>query len=149
LHEYCGRIAPHKAGLVRLDSDGFFGMKILVVDDSGFARRVVRRCMHELGHEVIEAADGAEALERYMFEKPDFVMLDLVMTGMSGLEVLVSLRAINPAVRVIICSADLQSFTRDEMRNAGASAMINKPVSKEQLAATLNAVLSKQDAWPH
>jgi two-component system, chemotaxis family, chemotaxis protein CheY len=123
-------------------------MKILVVDDSGFARRVVRRFMHELGHEVVEASDGAEALERYVLNKPDFVVLDLVMPGLTGLEVLVALRAMDPGARVIICSADIQSFTREEMQKAGAAAMINKPITIEQLAATLNIVLGNGDAWP-
>jgi two-component system, chemotaxis family, chemotaxis protein CheY len=127
---------------------GIAEMKILVIDDSGFARRVVRRCMHELGHEVIEASSGEHGLERYVLTKPDFVILDLVMPGIGGLEVLVSLRAVDPAARVIICSADVQSSTRDEMREAGAAAMINKPVSIEQLAATLNVVLGNQNAWP-
>src|SRR6187401_3028690 len=56
--------------------------RILVVDDSGLARRRARGILETGGYEVIEAEDGMAALERYFIEKPDLVMLDLVMKGM-------------------------------------------------------------------
>ena len=62
--------------------------RILVVDDSGFARRSLRQVLEAAGHSVDEAKDGHEALERYFLAKPDLVLLDMVMEGMNGLEVL-------------------------------------------------------------
>ena len=58
--------------------------KILLVDDSGLARRACGRCWSRTGYEVVEAEDGMAALERYFLEKPDLVLLDLVMKGMTG-----------------------------------------------------------------
>ncbi|MCP4515502.1 MAG: response regulator, partial [Delftia sp.] len=62
--------------------------RILVVDDSGLARRMLRKKLEPQGHEVSEAPDGSSALEFYFLEKPDLVFLDLTMAEMHGLEVL-------------------------------------------------------------
>ena len=122
-------------------------MKFLVVDDSALSRRMLRNPLEQLGHTVVEAVDGAAALERYVLEKPDFVFLDLVMPAMSGFEALAHLRALDPEARVIICSADVQASTRDRVRNGGALAMLNKPVNVEQISAKLNLILSGQNVW--
>ena len=79
--------------------------KILVVDDSGLARRRARSILESAGFEVIEAEDGMAALERYFVAKPDIVLLDLVMKGMYGLEVLARLREMDPTARVIVVSS--------------------------------------------
>ena len=70
--------------------------KILLVDDSGLARRSTRAMLEGAGYEVVEAEDGMAALERYFVEKPDVVLLDLVMKGMYGLDVLAKLRELDP-----------------------------------------------------
>jgi two-component system chemotaxis response regulator CheY len=120
---------------------------ILVVDDSGLARRLTRKILEELGHSVEEAADGSQALEKYVLEKPDLVVLDMVMHGMYGLEVLVKLRELNPEVSVIIVTADIQKTTRDQVQEAGAAAVINKPINKDEVAEVLNVVLSGGTVW--
>jgi two-component system chemotaxis response regulator CheY len=120
---------------------------VLVVDDSSLARRMLRRMLEELGHTVDEATDGASALERYFLNRPDIVMLDMVMTGMYGLEVLAKMRELNPDVRVIVASADIQTSTRDKAREAGAAAFVNKPVNQKELAAVLAAVIDRGAAW--
>lgn len=102
----------------------------------------MRTCLVELGHAVVEAGDGVAGLERYAIEKPDFVFLDLLMPGMTGLEVLAHLRAIDPAARVIVSTADVQAVTRDQVKEAGALAVINKPATVEQISSTLNSILS-------
>ncbi len=121
--------------------------KILVVDDSGLARRLTRRILEELGHQVEEAADGAQALELYSLNRHDLVVLDMVMHGMYGLEVLVQLRQINPKLPVVIATADIQRSTRDQVREAGAAAIVNKPVNKEEMAEVVAVVLGGGTAW--
>jgi two-component system, chemotaxis family, chemotaxis protein CheY len=121
--------------------------KILVVDDSGLARRLIRKILEELGHEVEEASDGAAALERYALNHPDVVVLDLLMHGMYGVEVLEKLKQLNPELPVIVVSADIQRTTREQVRGMGASAMVNKPVTKEQLSEALAIVLSGGTLW--
>ena len=121
--------------------------KILVVDDSGLARRLVRKIVEELGHEVEEAPDGATALERYVLNRHDAVILDLLMHGMYGVEVLQKFKQLNPDLPVIVVSADIQRTTRDQVKETGASAMVNKPVTKEQLAEVLGTVLAGGKLW--
>jgi two-component system, chemotaxis family, chemotaxis protein CheY len=121
--------------------------KVLIVDDSSLARRTLRRLLEGLGHTVEEANDGPSALERYFLNPPDVVMLDMVMTGMYGLEVLGKMREINPTARVIVASADIQTSTRDQARQAGAAAFVNKPVNPRELELVLNGVLEKGAAW--
>ena len=73
--------------------------KVLLVDDSGLARRSTRRHPRRGRLPVVEAEDGLSALERYSLEQPDVVLLDLVMKGMYGLEVLTKLgSSIRPRV---------------------------------------------------
>ena len=120
---------------------------VLVVDDSSLARRVLRRMLEELGHTVDEANDGASALERYFLHRPDIVMFDMVMTGMYGLDVLAKMRELNPDVRVIVASADIQTSTREKAREAGAAAFVNKPVNPKELATVLAAVIDRGAAW--
>jgi CheY-like chemotaxis protein len=121
--------------------------KILVVDDSGLARRTVRQLLEELGHSVEEAADGAQALERYVLNRHEVIILDMVMHGMSGLEVLAKFRELNPALPVIIATADIQKSTREMVRTAGAAAIVNKPLNKDELTEVLKLVLSGGVAW--
>lgn len=121
--------------------------KILIVDDSGLARKTVRQLLEELGHSVEEATDGAQALERYVLNHHDVVILDMVMHGMYGLEVLTKFRELNPSLPVIIATADIQKSTRDLVKAAGAAAMVNKPLKKDELTDILNQVLAGGTVW--
>jgi two-component system chemotaxis response regulator CheY len=120
---------------------------ILVVDDSGFARRTLRQMLESAGHTVDEASNGNDALERYFLRKPDLVLLDLVMEGMMGLEVLAKLRELDPKARVIVATADVQSSTRSEAQAAGAVGFINKPFEAKQVSDVVSKVLAGGSAW--
>ena len=119
-------------------------LKVLVVDDSSLARRSARRILESAGYAVAEAEDGISALERYFVDKPDLVILDLVMKGIYGLDVLARLREMDPAVRVIVLSADIQSTSRDLVHAAGAAGFLNKPVDGPQLLAMVDTVLDRK-----
>lgn len=121
--------------------------KILIVDDSGLARRMTRQYLEELGHSVEEAIDGPQALERYVLNRHNVVVLDMVMHGMYGLEVLTKLRELNPDLPVIVVTADIQKSTRDQVKEAGAAAIINKPLQRDELAAVLGKVLAGETVW--
>ena len=117
-------------------------MKVLLVDDSGLARRRVRQMLEADGYEVIEAEDGMVALERYFVDKPDLVLLDLVMHGMYGLEVLTKLRELDPAARVVVVSADVQDSSKEMVQAAGAHAFLVKPVERDDVLATVRGALA-------
>lgn len=122
-------------------------IRILVVDDSSLARRMTRKILEELGHEVEEASDGAQALEQFLIKRHDAVVLDLLMHGMDGVEVLRKLKELSPKLPVIVLTADIQRTTRDLVKDSGAVAMVNKPVSKDQLAEVLPIVLAGGSVW--
>jgi two-component system chemotaxis response regulator CheY len=115
--------------------------RVLVVDDSGLARRTARQILERAGYQVTEAEDGMAALERYALEKPDLVLLDHVMRGMYGLDVLTKLRELDPHVRVVVVSADIQKPSRESAAEGGAVAFVNKPVEEAELVTVVGAAL--------
>jgi two-component system, chemotaxis family, chemotaxis protein CheY len=116
--------------------------KVLVVDDSALARRRMREILEGEGHQVVEADEGMAAIERYFLERPDLVLLDLVMKGMYGLDVLAKIREIDPAARVIVISADVQDSSRELAVSGGAGHFITKPPDREELLAAVNEALA-------
>ena len=116
--------------------------KILIVDDSSLSRRTLRRILEPAEYEVVEADDGMAALEVYFLEKPSIVLLDLVMKGMYGLDVLKKLREMDHEARIVIASADIQSSTRTLAEEAGAYAVINKPLVAAEVIDALNRALA-------
>ena len=116
--------------------------KLLLVDDSALARRSMRHILEPEGFDVVEAEDGMVALERYFLEKPDLVMLDLVMKGMYGLEVLTKLRELDPAARIIVVSADVQESSQQMASKAGASGFIQKPLQRDHVLEVVHRVLN-------
>ena len=121
--------------------------KVLIVDDSSLARRSLRQLLESLGHTVDDAADGAQGIERFVVNPPDLVILDMVMSGMYGLDVLAKLRELNPEVKVIVATADIQQSTAEQVRAAGAKGILNKPVSREKLTAAVAAILAGGETW--
>jgi two-component system chemotaxis response regulator CheY len=115
--------------------------KILLVDDSGLARRSVRHILESEGYDVAEAEDGLAALERYFLDRPDLVLLDLVMRGMSGLDVLTKLQEMDAHARVVVVSADIQHSSRELAESGGASGFVNKPVDRAEILKVVANVL--------
>jgi two-component system chemotaxis response regulator CheY len=114
---------------------------ILVVDDSNLSRKTSRRILEAGGHQVRDVADGLSALEEYTLKRPDVVLLDVTMADMNGLEVLRQLRAIDPAARVVMATADVQSSTRELALAGGAAGFVTKPLSGEVVLAAVAAAL--------
>ena len=102
----------------------------------------MRAILEPAGFLVVEAEDGLTAIERYYLEKPDLVILDLVMKGMYGLDVLAKLRELDPAVRVIIVSADVQQSSQELVEAAGAVGFINKPVDPQRVLSLVRGALA-------
>jgi two-component system chemotaxis response regulator CheY len=115
--------------------------KVMIVDDSGYARRVHRGILEGAGHSVVEASTGMAALEAYFLEKPDMVLLDLSMEGMGGLDVLQKLREMDPAARVVVASADVQQSTSEMALAAGAQRFLGKPVKANDLCAVVGEIV--------
>jgi two-component system chemotaxis response regulator CheY len=116
--------------------------RVLVVDDSALSRRTLRQILEPAGYDVAEAEDGLSALERYFIEKPDIVLLDLVMKGMYGLDVLTKLRELDANAKVVIVSADIQTSSHELVEAAGARAFVNKPFDRADILRTLETILA-------
>ncbi|HUP39797.1 MAG TPA: response regulator [Vicinamibacterales bacterium] len=117
--------------------------KLLLVDDSGLARRSMRAILEPAGFHIVEAEDGMTALERYYLDKPDLVILDLVMKGMYGLDVLTKLRELDPGVLVIVVSADVQQSSQDLVGAAGAAGFLTKPVDRDDVLTLVRGLLAR------
>lgn len=116
--------------------------KIMIVDDSSFSRRTLRKFLESAGHAVVEAEDGMTAIEYYFLDRPDVVLLDMNMRGMHGLDVLRKLRELDPRVSVVVATADVQASTRALAADAGAKAFLAKPFASDNVLATIDEVLA-------
>ena len=118
--------------------------RVLIVDDSGLARRRARGILESGGFEVIEAEDGMAARESYFVEKPDVVILDLVMKGMYGLDVLARLKEMDPSAKVIVVSADVQTSSHELVAQGGAMGFLVKPVDANEVLTLVRSTLGEQ-----
>lgn len=116
--------------------------KILIIDDSLMSRRMMRKILEEDNHEVVEANDGFSALEIFSLENPQMVMLDLTMPGMNGFEVLKKLKTINPNIKVIFATADIQSLTKTSAMQEGADGFIAKPFIPDEIKKLVQNLLT-------
>ncbi|MCX8061554.1 MAG: response regulator [Anaerolineales bacterium] len=115
--------------------------KILIVDDSAYARHILKNALEKGGHQVVEATNGTEAMKQLPLENPDLVTLDLLMPGMQGQELLQHIKTFHPQIKVIVITADIQDDTRRELLAAGADEFLNKPIAAEVLLATVARLL--------
>lgn len=115
--------------------------KIMVIDDSAYARHILKNALEKGGFEVVEASNGPEALEQIPTQQPNLVTMDLLMPGMQGQELLQHIKTSYPELRVIVVTADIQEDTRRELLEAGADEFINKPVSAEALLEAVTRLL--------
>lgn len=121
--------------------------RILVVDDSWFQRKQIAKILKTHGHGMIEAVDGKEAVDKALREKPDCILLDLLMPEMNGIQVLEYLRKEQSDIPVVVLSADIQDTTRAKCFELGVVDFINKPVNEGSLRDALDNVLGqKEDA---
>jgi len=118
--------------------------KVLIVDDSAYARRVHRAILQDAGHVVVDADTGAGAIERFTLDKPDVVLLDLSMQDVGGLEVLRTIRSLDAAATVVVVSADVQRSTEEAVMAAGAARFVAKPADPARLAALVSELASGQ-----
>ena len=114
----------------------------LVVDDSKVIRMVAKKILQELDFEVIEAADGSDALEACKINLPDGVLLDWNMPVMDGIEFLRALRALpggNSPI-VVFCTSENDMEHIQQAIEAGANEYIMKPFDSEIIQAKFTQV---------
>lgn len=117
---------------------------VLVVEDTPSELKLISSYLRESGYNVINATDARDALHIAVEQKPDVIVTDVVMPGMSGFELCRSLKK-DPAtekVPIVICSSKNQEIDRLWGMRQGAAAYVIKPFTRDQLIRTIKAVVA-------
>ncbi len=119
--------------------------KILIADDSLFMRMSLNNNLPD-GHEVIEADSGAKAIEQFKSQKPDLVLLDIVMpeSEQEGVRVLRQIMEIDSKAQVVMITAVGQDAIIEECKKLGARDYIIKPFDEQQIAEIVQKCLSEE-----
>ncbi|MGH4050346.1 MAG: response regulator [Clostridium sp.] len=116
--------------------------RVLIVDDAAFMRMMIKDILEKNGYDVVgEASNGIKGVELYKSEKPDIVTMDITMPEMDGIEAVKSIKAFDPAAKIIMCSAmGQQTMVMDAIR-AGAKDFIVKPFQADRVLEAIKKVL--------
>jgi DNA-binding response OmpR family regulator len=124
------------------------GQRVLVVDDDPTVSDVVRRYLERAGIDVTLAADGPAALASFAADRPDLVVLDLMLPGIDGLEVCRRMRADDPDVPVVMLTALGEEADRVTGLELGADDYVTKPFSPRELVLRVQSVLRRATRPP-
>jgi len=129
LSDVCGYVGPRR--------------RLLVVDDLPLNRQFLAALLQPLGFGLVEAADGEQALARLADDRPDLVLMDMSMPGLSGDAAIQRIRALprGEGVPIIALTAQTSQMSRQTALEAGASAFLPKPVQREELLAKIGELL--------
>ena len=109
-------------------------LSILIIDDSGFSRKMIIKMLPSSGQfDIREASGGLEGISLYGERRPDLVFLDLTMPGIDGFETLSRIKKLDPDAKVIVVTADIQSGSKEKAIKLGALDVMYKPPSAETL----------------
>lgn len=116
--------------------------RVLVVDDAAFMRMMIKDILTKNDFEVIgEANNGLKAIEIYKIEKPDIVTMDITMPEMDGIEAAKAIKQINPAAKIIMCSAMGQQTMVMDAIKAGAKDFIVKPFQADRVLEAIKKAI--------
>lgn len=113
--------------------------RLVIAEDSPHMRRLLEMTLRKAGHTWTACTAGDTALAAVQSQKPDAAILDIIMPGMDGLDVLSALKAdpVTAGIPVIMLTARGQTLTRQQAEDSGASAFLTKPFSPTELLATI------------
>ncbi len=116
---------------------------ILTVDDSPSIRQMIKLVLGPAGHNVIEASDGAEGLEKAKSSRMDLVITDLNMPVMNGLDLIRALRKVPSltGLPIVFLTTESNDTIKQEAKSAGATGWITKPFKPEQLLAVVGKLV--------
>ncbi|MCX5784014.1 MAG: response regulator [Elusimicrobia bacterium] len=116
--------------------------KLIIVDDSEILRSMIRGVLERAAIPIAgEAANSDETLALFEREKPDIVLLDILLPGESGIEILKKLKAKNPAVKVLIVTAINQDAINAQLEQLGAKGVLYKPFTPEELLSAVKKLM--------
>ncbi len=106
-------------------------MKVLIVDDEPLVRRSLEKVFTKLGHDVVTASDGTEGVAAWRESEPDGVVIDVLMPGLTGPEVIAEVSP-SPSTAIVLISAYSGDYDPDSVKQLGADIFIEKPFSSIQ-----------------
>lgn len=116
--------------------------KILIVDDSSFIRKIIKDILSKNGFDkLIEAKNGIDAIDLYKSEKPNLVILDVIMPDKDGFSTLTDIIEIDKKANIIVCSASSNNILIKELVAEGIKGFIVKPFEEKELISTVKRVL--------
>lgn len=116
-------------------------LRVLVVDDEPPIRRFLRTSLTAQGYDIVEAEDGAKALEEVRRRSPDLLVLDLGLPGIDGLEVIRRLRGSGVTLPIIVLSSRVDEAGKVEALDLGADDYVTKPFGVEELLARIRTAM--------
>ncbi|MBU6365326.1 MAG: response regulator [Gemmatimonadetes bacterium] len=117
--------------------------RVLICDDAVFMRTMVGEILRGAGYEVVgEAETGVQAVERYRALQPDLVTMDIVMPDMGGIDAVREIRRLDPAARILMCSAMGQQALVVEAIQAGAGEFVVKPFQPSRVLEAVERLLA-------
>jgi DNA-binding response OmpR family regulator len=122
--------------------------RVLVIEDDATVREVIRRYLSAAGFTVEEAVDGASGLRAARERRPDAVILDVMLPGMSGWDVCRALRELSPSLPVVMLSALGEEDHRITGLQLGADDYVTKPFSPRELVLRVRSVLRRGASDP-
>ncbi len=128
-------------------ANGNTGKSVLIVDDEQMARTLLRLMLVRAGFQVREAVDGFDALEKLQEDTPDLIILDVMMPGLDGFAVCMSIRnePTTADIPVIMLSAKSDMGSVNKGIQAGTTKYLTKPVSPENLTRYVRDLLAERE----
>ena len=123
---------------------------VVVVEDSHIMQQIYRSALAETDFKIVgEAMDGKIALQVIEELQPDVVILDLVLPGLSGVEVLKKISNISPNTRTVVVTSVEDKNILQQVKNLGAVFLLAKPFKKNQLLHTLSVLANSKPEVKH
>lgn len=123
-------------------------MRVLIADDDRAIRESLATALELNGYQVTACADGVEALAAFREDRPDVLVLDVMMPGVDGLGVCRVLRAEGDGIPILMLTARVETADRVAGLDAGADDYVPKPYDIDEVLARLRALLRRADTTP-
>ncbi len=118
------------------------GVKVLIVDDAAFMRMMIKNILSKSGYDIVgEAENGVQAVAKFKELKPELVTMDITMPEMDGISAVKEIKKLDPAAKIIMCSAMGQQAMVIDAIQAGAKDFIVKPFQPNRVLEAVQKVV--------
>src|SRR2546421_9782437 len=111
--------------------------RVLVADDNEVAQRLCKRVLEKAGYAVLIAADGLQAVDIALSQRPAMILMDVAMPGIDGLEAMRRIKAEIPTMPIVIASAHSMARDRERFLAAGADNGLSQPLTRAALISNV------------